>query len=82
MMLFRFFDLKDRESCQRHDILLTSHNLLCGVKNDKDCLRAEGTLHTLQCGVPAARRSIEDRRIPHIALRLCGVNRIACFQHD
>jgi len=52
-----FFDLKDKESCQRHDILLTPHNLLCGVENDKYCLRAESTPHTLQCGIPTARRS-------------------------
>ena len=78
----RFFDLKVKESCLWHDILLTPHNLLCGVDNDINCLRAEGTLHTLQCSVPTARRSRVDCRIPHIALRLCGVNRIACFQHD
>ena len=57
--IFLFFDLKGKEACQRHDILLTPHNLLCGVENDKDCLRAEGTLHTLQCSVPTARRSRE-----------------------
>jgi len=34
-MIYRFFDLKNKETCQRHDILLTPHNLLCGVDNDQ-----------------------------------------------
>ena len=81
-MISRFLDLKDKEACQRHDILLTPHNLLCGVDNGSSCLRAESTLHPLQCGVPTARRRSVVCSIPHITLRLCGVNRIACFQHD
>jgi hypothetical protein len=31
-----FFDMKDKESCQRHAILLTPHNLLCGEENETD----------------------------------------------
>ena len=42
-MISLFLDLKDKETCQRHDILLTPHNLLCGVGNDRPCLRAVGT---------------------------------------
>ncbi len=81
-MVSRFFDLKNKETCQRHDILLTPHNKLCGVENDRYCLRAESTLHILQCSVPMVRKSSVNCRIPHITLRLCGVNRITCFQHD
>jgi hypothetical protein len=82
MIISQLFNLKDKEACQRHDILLTPHNSLCGVENDSPRMRAESTLHTLQCGVPTARLIRIVCRIPHIALRLCGVNRIACFQHD
>ena len=40
-MIYRFFDLKDKEACQRHDILLTPHKCVstqCGVLAERSAI--------------------------------------------